>query len=556
MFLASPTVSLRAPRVLTAGEKHRCTLKLECSKDLPVNTIRVDFVCVAATALLMVRRAELEGKGVLEAGTNELDFVLKVPKGAPASFTLGDTSLKYELRVHVDIPWWPDVHPCFDLRVRAPSQFAVAPRPRRFRSARAPGRDYAELALDGTYILLGQELSGTLAVFAKRASVTVDLLLVARTQGSLPPRRVTVRRERFTLPGDGRAAPFRLAISDVLTPSTHPEASEAYAGLRWRVVVASGGVPLIDAPLTILPRGSRLASEPMARAAPEGALIGRQRLEARWARAGGSLGLRMHEGALIGERGRCSIHVAPANVSDIAVELSFPPVGLNLEVVARRERTVWPGAARVGDGWFEAFTVQARDRDQAIAALGWLPSLKGLRLSRLDDASCTLLVPAPEQEGDLEGLFQRFVRVAEELDRWNRRMPLPASMRDTLDTWQDFAKAANATLRRADLRAVREDAELRLVAAADLAAPGLFLEVRGEGWSVDAPLDQSQSAELPEALRAAFRRLCDSDQVRLSDSVFRVRITGKRVPDAEDLKRLQAMAKFVRQLRRSLGAYR
>lgn len=570
MFKTPPNVRLLAPKVLVPGERHECELRLDVRRAIDINGVHTSFIgaeyypsstyngtSVQTTTGIqnfLNSGVVLLDETTLEPGELRLPFTLPLPSGLPPTCKIdaAGVEFRYHHLVHVDIPWWPDSRLRFEASVST-VQARVNPKVARYRSASEGDGPYAELHLDSRRVVPGGRVSGSLAVFAGGDEVHLELIATIRGRGR--SHVVLRRRAHFVVNADGRAEPFAFTVPADLPPTIRAF-GRPHSALEWSLEMKANGRSLVRSPIEMLSEGSTLLpSEP--RAGSMENAIGRTRIESLWNDVGRPLGLAMDAGSLRGSFGGCVLEAKLMMSGALAAHFTFPTTSLGLSLRGRGGK-VWTGVqALAGFQLFADFHFNAADDTQAHGALELLPALRGLPLRSLSDRECRLEFPAaPTGENELRGLFERLKALALELAEWAARVPVPTGREDALPTWERIARDLSGTLQRGDLTIHRDDEELRLTLSADLNEAGLWLQVHGE-WELEAEESSEDLTQaVPESLRDTFLRLCGEDEVRLSRRTFELRIDGLDAPRAEELERLRAMARLVRQLRRSVGAYR
>ncbi|MBW2461036.1 MAG: arrestin family protein [Deltaproteobacteria bacterium] len=141
-----PSLSLRAPALITPGTEVTAALIVEADREVPIEAITVDLkggekVTIGSGSSarthrrsIVRQRAELSGPRLLPAGSHELRFAFSLPADALPTYFQGGPRVEYVAEARVDIDWWPDATEKFTLRVghRPPPAGGTEPRPRTY----------------------------------------------------------------------------------------------------------------------------------------------------------------------------------------------------------------------------------------------------------------------------------------------------------------------------------------------------------------------------------------------------------------------------------------
>ena len=136
-------------------------LALDVKDTTPVNAIHVTLRCTERTAAGHGKGRRIhryrhfdhiadQPSGVLERGTRRFDVDFQLPPGIPASYAGREAHVEWELGLHIDIPWWPDVRRRQVLFVAAAPRAAPLPSPTVYATAEGgprPGQLYIEASL-------------------------------------------------------------------------------------------------------------------------------------------------------------------------------------------------------------------------------------------------------------------------------------------------------------------------------------------------------------------------------------------------------------------------
>ncbi len=412
--------------------------------------------------------------GVLAPGAWDRELYIDIPPDAPATYRSGLASASYELEVRVHIPWWPDRHERYDLRVRPRALRPNPPQPRVYTSLVGENRGdepVLELSLEDDGLPLGGKLAGAVALTGlgnrkirriEVALVAVETALVQSTAGPTEvDRRTWVVHEGP--PAEAAAIPFRLKLpEDAPVTSRTPFISVDFA-LEATAVVAFGRDVAIRAPVAVF--AAAAAERPLARSV-DLPLVGRQRHLAVWraavdkARVPGVdvvqfspeeatatlevRGVRV----VVGEEHREGL--GPCLVAT----LDWPALGLGLRVAERSWSDLGGKLDEVDRKFQSRFLVRAREGAQAAALLGpgVRQALEVFDEAALDDEGAVVLRKGGVyQLAGLERFLMLAAQLAAQLARAAAELPPPAALAPGLGAFQGFAEGQGATLRVGDL---------------------------------------------------------------------------------------------------------
>lgn len=494
-----------------AGERLEVRVILTSHSITPTDGIRMTLIGderhglrtqTIANVELRTVAAEL-GVGQYEyRGHFDLDAIL------PPSHSDSIGSVEYTLHIHVVIPWWPDRHARYEVRI-APAPHRAEPRgPIVFVSARdGPGVDgiYLEATLDPNSASIGGVLEGAIAVTSRVPIRSLALSLVATSASRAGDVSQEVRRFVYAMPNlpdaTGKAQPFSVALPATESPSF----DSALMSLRWHLEVRADGhgwghamlhVALIVAPL---PAGA--IPEAKGRRLPA---VGSERRAAVWASVAQTHEL-LNDAAsetMTGHRGNVELRIAleqrDAGLYSVA-SLRWPDAEIALVVRERRFTDLFTGQQyAVGDTDFnKRFFVAARSAEQATALLSepsitrWLSAMNEVVVE--SDGAVLAVVGGGHLPEKLAWFVDGVVAFATAVDVALAQVPAPPAAHHAVDAWRAFALRHEARFVAGSLcvrELVWEGVELDLVTEWDGVEPTRTCVVH---W-LDPELDRSRES--------------------------------------------------------------
>jgi hypothetical protein len=386
----------------------------------------------------------------LEPGETTLEHRFKLPDHTPPSYQGRHVWVRYELEVHVVIPWWRDrrvtwllpVHP----RPTPPKEEA----PRIFVIHRADDdpRVLIEATLGATTVPRGGALQGRLSLsnLGDLSPRQLTVSLVAReTHGWIAndlARLFPV--ENPPLPREGESVSFQLSV-----PIDAPYSYQSSWSLEWAVQIRLELNWRKDAVLHIPVQV--VAAEPSA-AAPAVALVGRERRTRLLSSAAREESLEYDAGLeRIRRRFRCldveiGLESDASRGQKLAATLRWPPLGLELQTHPRsRLRPERPGdiVLRLGA---QSFVVRGHQPSQ-VQALFDAPIWRlyfadhVFESLQFDDAGARLTSPtAGDTAKDLLPFISNVVALANVLDDAISRLPPRSVMKPHAAAWRRHAE--------------------------------------------------------------------------------------------------------------------
>jgi hypothetical protein len=316
---------------------------------------------------------------LLDKGKHALRARFALPADMPPTHKAARSVVVYELRVYVDIPWWPDVDKTFEITV-SPAPVVAPPTDVVFSSRRGEAVDalYAEMTLATTLVAPGGAIRGALSFTntPRGKSLKVDAAFIATEGIGYPSETLRYAARIHDGPlGDGVAIPFAISI-----PSSAPT---TFAGrvsrLQWsfNLWVTEGWTkrPLMTIPIQVWPTTGEVGPARLA-------AVGKSRRAQLWASVGPELGFTYDapNDELRAESGDVSARVAVEGRADgksfLVARLAYPWLGMTLSVGKKRWLTGVAGAAiALGHEAFDrTFQITARESAQARALLEGAPA--------------------------------------------------------------------------------------------------------------------------------------------------------------------------------------
>lgn len=391
----------------------------------------------------------------LEKGKRSFRARFPLPASIPPTHRGALFSASYELRVHVDIPWWPDVDRLFQVQVsQPPVEQAQAQVVFNSRGGDAKGEAlYAEATLASPLVAPGGAIVGAVS-FGNTAGTgkrRVEVAFVGVEQGGGQTREV----HRFTATihagplVEGEAIPLHVT----LPPSAPPTTATHLGRLDWFLLVDAEGTwkrePMLRIPIEVRPLRAGVARMRVS-------AIGRARRSALWSAVAEEKQWTYDEGADRMERRfghlRASLFVEQRATGGphVVGEIDLADLGLDLDVRPKGWIHPFSGVEVGNDRFDRALAVAAREPEQARALLaGALADVLVLAdEARLDDARATL---AWEGAGIDPSAVRRAVTVVESAARLFAdriaTLPAPKKLAASMDRWRALSARLGGRLR-------------------------------------------------------------------------------------------------------------
>lgn len=399
-------------------------------------------------------------KTTLTPGEHRYQARFDLPPQMTPTYAGHYARVAYEVEVHVDIPWWPDLVQRFELPVRALPLSPPAPARQVFTSRQPtlPDAMWAEATFDHTVIAPGGTLSGALSLgnLRGRSLRGVSMAFVAVEQFREGTGISISHRERYTArvfegtPDEGARIDFRLRL-----PPEAPCSTQGHAfSLAWFLEVQADARISHDALLSIPLVVSHTAGDAPARDAPLPA-VGRDRRAAVWAELAAAHGL-VHDpdgDVMRGRDGDVAFTLTTRSSADgpcIVVRVDWPSLGVDLDVRPSR----WLDAITQGAGvplsvealhkrvrarGREARQVTAFLRDEVQRAL-----LVFTELTVTDDGATLTVSGDGTDARDVDALVRQVRALVGAVRRAHAEVPVPAAAEPVADAWRAYGAARSA----------------------------------------------------------------------------------------------------------------
>lgn len=409
--------------------------------------------------------------GILEPGQIERTVDFDLPAHVPPSYESLYSTTEYELSVRVRIPWWPDRHETYNLKV-LPVEAPAAPlTPRLFTTEAGEHRGkepVIELSLDRDHLAPGGTLAGAVAITGlgdrrlRRIELSLCAIETALVRSSAGPAEVA--RQTWILhegtPGEGASLPFKLALPESTTPTFSTQFFRVDNAMDVTAVVAFGRDIELRVPVVI---ARQTGGGDEQRAVP---LLGRARQVEVFREAlaaARSSGLPLVEGSPEEARAVMEVRGLRATIAEehredlgvcLVADIDWPALGLDLRVSERRWSTLKTRLRGVDQALQKRFTVEAREAAQAAAVLtpGVCEALIAFDEVALDDGGAVALRKGGVYKlAGLRRLFGAVHLLASRLSVAMAAIPPPAALAHALPAYQRFAEKNGASLRVGDL---------------------------------------------------------------------------------------------------------
>ncbi len=561
-----PAISLLAPAQVQTGQRFAARARLDCPAELEVDSVEVELVGLQVfysqsqygrhrSADHFCRaRQRVRGRGKLAAGEHEFAVEFEIPERFAATYYGKHIRVEWELRVHVDIPWWPDARAGFTLGVvsgrsepdRAPGNIWSS-RP----EGPPPKKPHVELSVGSTQIEPGGTLEGAVALanveFNEYRGLEAALVGVERSSAGLMTNNVHVEVARWRLPLESpkESEPVRFSLS--LPRRLVPGFDMQRIGLAWFLRVDVDVAWALD-PRVWVPVSVRVApAKPLALTAAPLA-VGNDRVEQIWKAAAESTGFNYLDGALRRESGHTRVEVRREHRGrrgvHVVASLEYPDLGMDL-------------------GWTRRGGLEGRDPEQVSV----VRDAVGDRLDRwgpaeVDDQRMIFELETPGQQLDPLVEFTREVfSIARRVDGVRGEIPAPTSLADQVPRWRKAAAAVGGALRLSAMQISGSRDELRFELGVSFKPSGapdhLEVEVR-PAVRLDARhhLDWREGAVAPELDERAAELLSGASRVCIDADRIAVSLDVKDAQIEDGVEALERMLGLARQLTGQIGPYR
>ncbi|MEM6786950.1 MAG: hypothetical protein AAF928_05945 [Myxococcota bacterium] len=598
-----PRVRLVLPTFVTPGDEVRAEVLLDARRPVAVDAVAVHlegWESVGSSRgehrreehhALVGQAATLTGPTTLPRGRTTMACTFQLPPELPPTYDeragLLWARVRYQVSVHVDIPWWPDRHERFAMVVQPRPQRRLQPDKTIFSpSPRGPRREepHIEVAIDDALVVPGGTLRGQLAPYnvAFNRYGRTELAIVGRQQITLRGRALVAEVLRFSISLDlsavaeADAVPFWMKLPKRLPVS--------FQSRRWRLdwffeVRARHDFVrhlTFQVPIEILPPGSE--TKRRRRQAP--LVIGSERIRRIWSDIARDLDFDYDPERGEIETRRQDTHVTirrehrGADGIFLAATLRFPSLRMRLDGgSASSLRRVVGGGVSLGDtGWDRDHYLTAREHAQVASLLRPLaPLLLPVRLYDIDDT--TLVVhhrDAGQSPRQLRWFATHVGALADALRGARVGVVPPATMAADRPAWEALARRMGASLQTTSMavEARIEGHQVRVLTEwaeddnpthtrIELEPPHQVAERHHLSWSAPDTLRRGDLAELSPAARAGWIRLCAGALAVDVDRAHLVVVRPAPAPDPEALYGVvETLLTFFEALTATRGPYR
>jgi hypothetical protein len=472
------------PHAAEPGSRLQVMAQLESASETPCDGVTLSFVGTEKRYKRTVRTgnatvrtyhtrtivelAATASPGTLTVGTHPLSASFELPADdLPPTYSSDHTTIAYEVRAHVSIPWWPDKRTFRPVEVLAPELRVPKEQALRASTHEEPrGAElFMEMTLERARYSPGDVVSGALSLWngAHHRLKAIELCVVAvetpLVDSSLGPTVVASTPEvAFDPPADGESAPFELDLGEHLTTSFESHFIKVEHFVRARAVIAFGSDVELELPIGIIrPRGEIPKAE-------RTASVGDRRARSAWKKALKELS---NEGVTVEradpDEGTMRLCVAGVPV-EIAVEqrvggavttatVDHPDLGIGLRLGDRSWTDLGRGL-ELESPFDDRFRVHARESAQAHAFLtsGLLAALSRAHSVAADDEVVVLsFATVMRTLKSVREVLAAAVEVARQALAASEEVPPPACLGGALGAHRAFASEHRAQLRVGDL---------------------------------------------------------------------------------------------------------
>ncbi len=402
---------------------------------------------------------------VLTKGEHRVSVNFDLPEGIPPSFESSNSTIEYELDVHVVIPWWRDRRERYLVPVCVPPRAAKGKSKTYCSHQGGPhGKElYTELSLEKPSVERGGTVVGAISFANVQWSRfrRVELAFVG-VESTIDPgftrpvdevvRHVVVLKEGA--PSEGEPLPFRVKFPEKAVPAFRGR----YTSLAWfvevRAVIALGSDVTLTVPLDVLERRLEDENPQSSRSRlPRVPPVGKERRALVWAEVATRAGLvndaerermtsKRTDASGGGELAITLEHRGKDGLWTVA-SLRWPRLGIELSV-GERKWLDWKKAVDLDDASFaERLLARGREDAQVHAFLDAQTrrTLLGFTQVTVDDEGCMLASPGTAHEfTDLLAFVTRAVDAFHQLVGRAGKIPPPARFAASIDAWQRFAR--------------------------------------------------------------------------------------------------------------------
>ncbi len=467
-----------AGRPARIGQRFQPDVVVTVARPTPIAGLEVTLTGTVTSGrkqqVVFSQRVKIPVSGKITSPQLALSCAFDVPADAPPSYDGKSLVVAWQLAARADIPWWPDAHGKWEIRVQA----GTPPRPQ-VRDLASPGQPSLELHLPADVVPAGRRLEGVVALsqLAPHEQRGLQVALVGREAadaGATELLRLDFRRKAPIAPG--KWVPFHLEV-----PRDAPPTLESRLGkVEWTLHATAkrdGRALTLSLPITVV--------EPVRGGAPRmGPTPAREPLGAQWQEVAAAQHLALVDGVLTGEHAgaQLTIERGPGSTPNLVGIVRFRSLRIGLDVALRKGKKSAP--LLVGEN--TAYMVNARNPAQSNPFLTQLgPVLRRLPEVRLADDSARFTLSGPRAVSGLSGFATQLRAFAAALASARNELAPPVG-RLKVARWKELAASLGGDLEPGDysVRTTMQGRAVEVVPRWELQPRGLELRVQLAGDAV------------------------------------------------------------------------
>ncbi|MBK8252758.1 MAG: hypothetical protein IPK82_08835 [Polyangiaceae bacterium] len=458
-----PDIDLQLPRVIYPGDELVVGITLTSHSITPIeffditlsgnadsNVAMQDNSSVSRSKRIVQATQRLREACTLEEGELTFEVRFSLPRDAPATYAGTAIQVRYELRAHISIPWWPDLRETWELLVENRGAQRPAPAPSAVKSV--GDGPFVEISVTDTNFAPGDEINGAFAAGnvpkANVDGIEVSLVALERIeQGDGRTFQVEQNRHNipnvFHLPPGGKHTPFRFRVPK----ESYPSFQALWFKLDYRLVVIlrmHNGVVSTHIPVKV---GKYAAPRAQVGRLPD---VGIARWRTGWASAGAKYGflLNADQFGLVGTRGPVNVAVevyeSDHEAAMVAV-FTYPSLNLDLHVEPQ-VLIVLPSKVELR---YPGYKINQRDIAQTRVFLDepLRSALLRFKIQSMSDTELTVRGPVKGYDAEAIDPFLKDVSgILDALGQAIEAIPPPPELAESLPDWRVFAGRTGASL--------------------------------------------------------------------------------------------------------------
>lgn len=458
-----PDLDLQLPRAIYPGDDLAIGVTLTSHSVTPIEFFEITLAGDADSNVdlqngafasrserIVMATQRLRDACTLEEGELTFDVRFSLPRDAPPTYSGTAVQVRYELRAHISIPWWPDLRETWELLVEHRGTQRPAPAPAAVKSV--GDGPFVEISATDTHYAPGDEINGAFAAGnvpkANVDGIEVSLVALERIEQG-DGRTFNVEQSRhnipnvFHLPPGGKHTPFRFRVPKEAIPSFHA----LWFKLDYRIVVilrmyngaVSTHIPVkVGKYATPRSQGGRLPD------------VGVLRWRTGWANAGAKYGFILNEDqfGLVGTRGPVNVSIdvyeGDHEASMVAI-FTYPSLRIDLSIEPQL-LIVLPSKVEVR---YPGYKITQRDIAQTRVFLDepLRSALLRLKIQSMSDTELTVRGAVKGYDADaIDPFLNDASRIADALCHAIEAMPPPPELVESLPNWKAFASETGASL--------------------------------------------------------------------------------------------------------------